>query len=168
MMKRPTLTIATCAAFSIYIFLLIAFSLSSFSEHMRVTQRVAASASNNNLTVLLQQTDSTGSPILNRSIGPVQYAGSVGVFTNAILADTNSHSQTLPTTTVLQFYFKNTATAGNVTLTWTPSGGSSNIVKKVGPGGVVAFWEPATGDGITTLTIQSDTNPVTYEMFLGG
>lgn len=156
------------AAFGLWLFILVTFVLTSWSEHAHFTERVAASASNNYLTLLLQQTDTTGTPILNRNIGPVQYAGSVGAFTNAILSDTSSHAQTLPVVTVLQFYFRNTATAGNITVTWTPSSSSSNVVKKVGPGGTLAFWETAAGDGITALTIQSDTNPATYEMFLGG
>lgn len=125
-------------------------------------------ASVNRLLLTLRQEDLSGVPIINRQIGFTSYNGTVGVFTNAILTDTNAHSQTLPTTNVLQFYFKNTHATATITLTWTPQGGSSNVVKAVGPGGIVSFWETTTGSGITALSIQSNTSNATYEMFLGG
>lgn len=129
-----------------------------------------ASASQNNITLQLQQLDSTGRAILNRKIGKLTYDGNVGVFTNGIYNDTSSHSQTLPTTNVLQFYFKNTHATAVYTVTWTPQGQSSAVVKKVQPGGVIMFWDLSTSAtaGITALTLQSDTSGGTFEMFLGG
>ncbi len=131
---------------------------------------LSASASNNNLTLLVQQTDTTGSPILNRRIGPVEYAGNVGVFTNGIYNDTSLHAQSLPTTNVLQFYFKNTHATAVYTVTWTTQGGASVVAQNVQPGGVLVFWQPATSAtaGITALSLTSDTSGGTYEMFLGG
>lgn len=124
-------------------------------------------ASVNRLLLTLQQQDLSGTPIVNRTIGFVTYNGVGGVFTNSILTSTGSTSITLPSTTMLQFYLRNTHATANITVTWTSSGGSSNVVKKVGPGGVLAFWETQAGDGITALALQSDTANATYESFLG-
>lgn len=133
-------------------------------------QRTDASASQNNLTLLLQQLDSTGSPILNRTIGKLSYDGNVGVFTNGIYNDTSAHSQTLPSSPVIQFYFRNTHATAVYTVTWTTQGGASVVAQKVQPGGAIAFWNTATSvtAGITALTLTSDTSGGTYEMFLGG
>lgn len=128
------------------------------------------SAAQNRMTLLLQSMDSAGSPIINRSIGPVSYDGAVGAFYDSILPTVNATPQTLPTAIVLQLYFRNTHATAVITVTWTPQGGASVVSKKVAPGGFVAFHDPANPAtaGITALSLQSDTINATYEMFLGG
>lgn len=128
------------------------------------------SASQNNMTFTLNQQDSSGVNILNRTIGPVSYAGAVGVFTDGIFPDNSSHVQALPTTNVLQFYFKNTHSTAVVTVTWTLQGGASQSILKCQPGQVIVFWSPVTSGtaGITALTLQSDTALANFEMYLAG
>ena len=128
------------------------------------------SASQNNLTLLVNQQDANGVNIVNRSIGAVAYAGIVGEFHDGILTDTSSHDLDLPTTNVLQFYFKNTHATAVITLTGTIQGGASQSVTKIQPGGVFVNWCASTSAtaGFTALSIQSDTANATYEMFLGG
>lgn len=127
-------------------------------------------ASENDLTLNIVQRDTNDVNILNRTIGPVDYEGVAGEFHNGILIDTNSHSLDLPTTNILQFYFKNTHATAVITITGTPQGGASAVLKKVQPGGVFCAWDPVTSAtaGYTALSLQSDVANATYEMFLGG
>lgn len=129
----------------------------------------AQTASQNTLRLALQQLDSSGIPILNRSV-TVTYNGAVGVFTNGILSDTAAHTQSLPTTRVLHLYLHNTHATAKITVTWTPTGGSSAVVQTLEPGGEILFWLASTSStaGITALSLQSDTSSATFESFLGG
>lgn len=129
----------------------------------------AQTASQNNLSLTLQQLDLSGVPILNRALPKFSYDGVTGVFTNGILLDTSAHSQTLPSTQVLQFYFKNTHATAIITITWTPTTGSTATVIRVGPGGTLAFWSTTSTStvGISALSLTSNTINATYEMFLG-
>lgn len=131
------------------------------------------SASQNNLSLQLNQQDANGTAVINRLIGAVEYAGVDGQWTIGSLTDTSAHAQTFPSmiTTVLQLYFKNTSSGAQViTITWTHTTGASAIVIALHPGSVISFWETlATSPaGITALSIQSDVTGATFEMFLGG
>jgi hypothetical protein len=130
------------------------------------------SASVNNITLLLNQQDSSGVNILNRSIGAISYSGILGEFLDGILLDASAHSQTFPSTitTALQFYFKNTHASAIITVTWTHTTGSSAVIQAVSPGGILVFWNTASTSpaGITALSLQSDTANATFEMFIGG
>ena len=128
------------------------------------------SASQNNLTLLVNQQDANGTNIVNRSIGAIAYASVAGEFHDGILTDTNSKTLDLPTANILQFYFKNTHATAIITLTGTIQGGASQSIAKIQPGGVFANWCASTSStaGFTALSIQSDTANATFETFLGG
>ena len=128
------------------------------------------SASQNNLTLLVNQQDANGVNIVNRSIGAIAYAGIVGEFHDGILTGTGSVTLDLPTANVLQFYFKNTHATAVITLTGTIQGGASQSIAKIQPGGVFVNWCASTSAtaGFTALSVQSDTANATFEMFLGG
>lgn len=128
-------------------------------------------ASQNNLSLVLNQQDSNGVNILNRLIGAVSYDGTAGEFdTRTLAADTSNHSLDLPIAIVKQFYFKNTHATAVITLIGTVQGGSSQTLAKVQPGGVFIYWTPVTSAtaGYTALSYTSDTASATAEMFLGG
>lgn len=127
-----------------------------------------AAQSTNSATLTLNQVDINSTTVLNRVVGPVQYSGNVGEFRSGMFPDTSAHSQTLPTTTLTNFYFKNLDSAAVVTVTWTPSGGSSNVVKAVGPGGIILFWEGSGTNGITALSYTSTVSNSKFEDFMGG
>jgi hypothetical protein len=129
------------------------------------------SASVNALSLSLNQQDSSGTNILNRSIGAISYSGSVGEFKVGKLGDTSEHSQTLPQglSTVLQFYFKNTHATAKITIAVTPSGGSKATIGVVGPGGEFSYWmASSSGVGLTAIYYTSDTADATFEDFIGG
>lgn len=128
------------------------------------------SASQNNLSLVLNQQDINGTNILNRLIGAISYAGLVGVFIDGLLPDTSSHSQTLPTTNALQYLFHNTHATAKITVTATPQGGASAILAVIPPGGLLVCWNPVTSAsaGYTAISLQSDTANATFEQFIGG
>lgn len=124
-------------------------------------------ASQNNLSLTLNQQDSSGVNILNRTIGAIGYAGLVGQFTDGLLAGTGATVFTLPITNVLQFLFLNTSPAANITLNTTGATGTALI--KVPPGGLVVVWNSTGASGaITAITGAGDVASGTYSMFLGG
>lgn len=128
-------------------------------------------ASTNNLSLVVNQQDSAGVNVLNRTIGAISYAGLVGQWTDGLLVTINvAVTITLPTPTVLQLYLKNTHASAIITVTWTPQGGASNISEKVAPGGILVFWNPVTNTtaGITALILNPDTANTTFDLFLGG
>ncbi len=125
------------------------------------------SASQNNLSLTLNQQDSGGVNILNRTIGAIGYAGIAGQYTDGLLTGTGATTFTLPTTNVLQFLFLNTSTAANITLNTTGATGTALI--KVPPGGLVVVWNSTGASGaITAITGTGDVASGTFSMFLGG
>ena len=129
------------------------------------------SASNNNLSLYVNQQDSSGVNIINRSVGAIAFAGVAGEFDKRTLAaDTSIHALDLPAAVVLNFYFKNTHATANILLTMTVQGGSALVAARVPPGGVFVYWAPVTGGtvGYTAISYTSDVASATAEMFLGG
>ena len=132
-----------------------------------------AAASTNALSFLLNQQDSNGVSILNRSIGAISYAGTGGQFTEGILLTTGATVINFPVgiTNALQVYFKNTHATANITLNWTPLAATGSVVaQKLTPGSALAMWQAASGSsgGITALTGTADVTNATFELYLGG
>jgi len=128
-------------------------------------------ASTNNLSLVVNQQDSSGVNIINRSIGAISFAGVAGEFDKRTLAaDTNIHALDLPVAIVLQFYFKNTHATANILITATVQGGASLVAARLPPGGVFVYWAPVTASnvGYTAISYTSDVASATAEMFLGG
>jgi hypothetical protein len=128
------------------------------------------SASQNNLTLVVNQQDSSGVDILKRVIGAIGYAGTAGEFETRAAPDTNQHTLDLPLTTPRQIIIHNTHTLGILTIVGTPSGGASATLALLGPNDIFVYWAPsaASGTGYTTLKYTADTTGTTFEMFLGG
>lgn len=128
------------------------------------------SASQNNLSLIVNQQDSNGVKIVNRLVGAISYDGVAGEFHNGILTTTSITTLDLPTATILQFYIKNTHATATILITATVQGGTSVISARIGPGGVYAVWNPATGTtiGFTEIKLTASVANTTFEMFLGG
>lgn len=131
-----------------------------------------ASQSQNNLSLVLNQQDVNGVNILNRIIGATGYAsGTVGEFMQGNLTTTGATSQTLPKSVILQYLFVNTHATANVTVSWTPESATGSVIAgKVGPGGILAYWQTVSGasGGITAISLTSDTVNTTFSQFFGG
>jgi len=129
-------------------------------------------ASTNILSVGVRQQDSAGTDIIQGAPRTVTFtfAGSAGQYTESINITTAGVTITLPISPCLQLYIKNLDASNYITVTWTPAGGGSNVVKAIRPGGFIAFSDLDTAGtaGITALTLQANTAACKAEMFLGG
>jgi hypothetical protein len=95
------------------------------------------SASNNNLSLVVNQQDSSGVNIINRSVGAIAFAGVAGEFEKRTLAaDTSIHTFDIPVAIVLNIYFKNTHATALILLTGTVQGGSTQTIARLPPGAV--------------------------------
>lgn len=125
----------------------------------------------NNLTLNLQQLDANGVTQARRSIFSTDNTPSVGDYTGrGLLTSTSLTTLTLPATQIRQILFTNTHISAKITVTWTPTTGSSAVIGVIGPGDVIALWNQTTGTtyGISQMKLQSDTANATFELFLGG
>lgn len=125
----------------------------------------------NNLSITLQELDVNGQVTTRRVFTVSDTAAVVGEFRSGVLVDTNQVTITVPTTQPRQILFKNTHASAKITVVWTPYGGAEATINKVGPGGIIALWDAtaaATGIGVSSLKLTSDTNNATYELFIGG
>lgn len=127
-------------------------------------------SSTNNLTLVINRQDASLVNVENRTIGAISFGGVCGEFDVRQAPDTSNHALDLPTTLILQFYFKNTHATANITLIGTPQGGASVTLTKLGPGDVFVNWCSGTSAtrGFTALSYTSDTSAATFEMFIGG
>lgn len=129
-------------------------------------------AQNNIFTVTVRAQDSSGTDIVGTTGRAVTFtfAGSVGAYTESLSVPTSPTTITLPKSPCLQLYIKNLDASNYVTVTWTPNGGGSNVVKAIRPGGFIAFSDLDTSGsaGITALSLQANTSACLVEMFLGG
>lgn len=130
-------------------------------------------ASQNNLSLVINQQDSNGVNILNRQIGAIGYAGAVGQFTDGLLTTTGATALAFPIglTNAGQFYFKNTHASANITINLTPTSATGSvIVAKLTPGSAMCVWQAASGSSgaFTAATGTSDTTNATCEFFIGG
>lgn len=126
--------------------------------------------STNNLSLVLNQQDASGVNILQRTIGAVSYAGSVGEFIKGTLATSGAEAQTMPIANVLQFYIKNTSAVAKITITATVQGGAALVAARLTPGGTFVNWQSTSGAtvGYTAITLTGDVTGATYEAFYGG
>jgi hypothetical protein len=125
----------------------------------------------NNITLVVNQQDSSSVNIINRTIGAISYDGVAGEFEKKTLAaDTSIHTIDQPCTVALQFYFKNTHATATILLTGTIQGGATQSIARLPPGGVFVYWAPSTAStvGFTELRYTSDTASATAEYFIGG
>jgi hypothetical protein len=126
------------------------------------------SASVNNLSLIINRQDSSGTNVENRMVGAISYSGAAGEFDIRQAPDTNQHTLDLPTTTIYQIYIKNTHSSATLTIVGTVTGGSSQTICKLPPGAIFAYWTATAANGFTDLKYTSDTSGSTFEMFLGG
>lgn len=72
----------------------------------------------------------------------------------------------LPIIPTQLFYARNLDTKATLTVTWTPVGASSAEILVVQPGGILFFFNPASG--ITALSVVASADPITVDYVLAG
>lgn len=110
----------------------------------------------------IQITDSNGAQDLKGVSASVQ--GTAYVQSNGLNIGTSPTTITLPATNVTYLHMKNLHATQTVTVTWTPSGGASNVVKTIQPGGLIEFLDANGSGGITALSVVASgaSTPIEY------
>lgn len=112
----------------------------------------------------LQITDNIVGSIAQSILLNLSYAGTVSSYAETVTLSTSPTNVSLPVSPVQFLHIFNLDTVNAVIVTWTPTGGSSNIVSTIDPGGWIGFCQTGTTNGITALSLQgaSGTPAVKY------
>lgn len=122
------------------------------------------------LTGSIKITDNiTGSTSLSKPLNN-SYSGTVQTYGQNVVVGTSPSTVTLPISPVEFIYIKNLSTTSGttVTVTWTPTGGSSASIVTLDPGAVVIVSEVTTSNGITALSIVANAAGTPCEYVLCG
>ena len=124
----------------------------------------------NTFTSTLQQLDANGQTLARRVASSSDTAGTVGEFRSGNLTDTNQATISLPVAQVRQVWVRNTDTAGNITVVWTPTTGAEVTAAVIGPQDQIMLWHTNTGAtfGVSTLKLTASVANTTYELYVGG
>jgi hypothetical protein len=111
----------------------------------------------------------TGSTSLSKVLNNA-YTGTVENYGQSVLIGTSPVTIALPVSPAQFLYVKNLSTTlGNtITITWTPTSGSSNIVVILDPGALLIFSEVTTTNGISALSIVASLAATPIEYILCG
>jgi hypothetical protein len=118
----------------------------------------------------LQITDSlTGSVSLSKVLNSA-YTGTVESYGQSVVVGTSTVTVSLPVSPAEFVYIKNLSTTSGVTLavTWTPVSGTSASVVVLDPGAVIILSEVGTSNGITALSLISNTLGTPCEFIVCG
>src|SRR4051812_6050199 len=115
-----------------------------------------AAVSENNLIASINQQDVNGSNVVPARSFSFSYTGVAGELDIRAAPDTSQHTLDLPTPTIYQFFIKNTHATGVITLVGTVTGGSTQTIAKIPPGGMFAYWAVTAANGYTELKYTAD------------
>ena len=92
------------------------------------------------------------------------YVGTVSEFASNVLFGTSPTSVSLPGSPTNFVYIRNLSTTANLTVSWTPNGGSSNEVILLEPTSFLILDENNASAGITALSVTASaaTTPAEY------
>ena len=122
------------------------------------------------LNAVLSITDTSVTPnptIVTRNLNnPTLPSAVVFAYDTQFQVGTSATTFNLPATTVWIVYVKNLSASSNITVTFTPTGGSSETLVLV-PGGVFLYFQPAeSAGGITALSLTSSSGTVGAEVLV--
>jgi len=111
----------------------------------------------------------TGSVALQKLLNNA-YTGTLSTVGQSVTIGTSPVTITLPINPTQFLYFKNlSANAGTtITVTWTPTGGSSNVVVTLDPGAIIIFAETTATNGVSALSVVSSQAGTPVEYILAG
>lgn len=116
-------------------------------------------------------TDSvTGTVPLSKALANLSFTGISSEFSQSFMVGTSPTDIDIPTTYTQFVYLKNVAPSNTVTVTWTPSGGSSAAVATLQAGSAIILCgsNTSTASGITDLSITASANNTPIEFVMAG
>lgn len=127
--------------------------------------------SENNLSVTIQQLDSSKNTLARRVQTFTESAAVSGTFFAGRLTTTGATTITFPSnvTQVRQLALKNLHASGTITVIWTPTTGASATIAVLGAGAGLFLWDDNTHAtaGISALSLTASIANTDYELFLG-
>lgn len=116
------------------------------------------------LTGFITLTDNlSGSVQLQKALN-LQFLGTIFEYSQSQNVGTSPTTLSLPLSPTQFLYIKNLSPTATVTVTWTPTGGASNPVLTIQPGGAITYVESNTTSGITALSVTASAllTPIEY------
>ena len=106
----------------------------------------------------------TGLIQANKTISALFSSATVATVADTLSVPNSPTSIALPVSPTQLVYLQNLHASQTITVTWTPNGGSSNVVGTLEPGGILLLFEAATGAGITALSVTASgaSTPLLY------
>lgn len=85
---------------------------------------------------------------------------------SGLLIGTSPVTIAVPNAVANFVYIKNLHATNTLTVTWTPNGGSSNVVVTLEPGGSIILAQSTVGGGITALSVTASgaSTPIEYNL----
>jgi hypothetical protein len=83
------------------------------------------------------------------------YTGTISEFAQQVNLASGANAITLPGSPVQFAYVRNLSTTATIIVTWTPTGGASNVVCTLQPGAYIILNESNTTSGITALSLNA-------------
>lgn len=121
------------------------------------------------LTGQINLVDSTtGAQPFVKQLNNLIFTGSVSELSQSTLLANGANVIALPISPVQFLYIKNLHLSNTIQVTWTPTGGSSNIVCMLEPGSSIMYINTTTGGGITALTLTASAASTGVEYLLFG
>ncbi len=109
----------------------------------------------------------SGSVQLQKALA-FQYLGTIFDYAQGLSVGTSPTDLSIPLSPNQFLYVKNLSTTATVTVTWTPNGGSSNVVLTLQPGSTIIYVETNTTSGITDLSVEASALATPIEYILLG
>jgi len=102
----------------------------------------------------------SGDTPLVKQLQSILFSGSAGALINTVTVGTTPYTPSLPGSTAGFVFVQNAGGvgSGNLTVSWTPSGGTGVQVATLPPGGALMLANPNTSQGVTGLSLVSNTS----------
>lgn len=116
----------------------------------------------------LQVTDNLSGSVALSKLLNFAFVGSVEAYAQSLTTSTSPLSILLPVNPTQFVFFHNLDTVNSVIVTWTPNGGSSNVIQTLDPGAVIILCQNTTTNGVSALQVQASANTPAIEYILVG
>jgi hypothetical protein len=113
-------------------------------------------------------TDNLGSNPLVKFLSGFQFKGTTQTYSQNQLIGASPTTITLPISPTQVIYVANLHATQTLTVTWTPNGGSSNVVVTLQPTAMILHVSPNVTSGITALSLQGSGASTNCEFILVG
>lgn len=121
------------------------------------------------LSGTIQLTDSTSSVVaFRKNLANLLFTGTIFEEGQSVSIPASPTSITLPISPVQFVYVKNLHATQTIQVTWTPTGGASNVVSTLQPGSCIILCETATGGGISALSLLGSGAATLVEYIIAG